>query len=327
MFGVKYDETLRNGCRAAKAPVDLLGMDTGLAEAVKEIKDKLKQELPVPAAAIQTERNESATAEGGEPEHSAAFASFLEGVKARCGDVGAETVEKMREFEAKARALVSSNISLHVYPGTEKELLKILQNDKVASIRGGDRPDSWVGIFVDPCQWGEAITNPNVRTCPLNQNYLKTFLNAVVASRDSQSLTLHSKDMYFFFDSFQPHLHSKLLGALQTPTGQGLSKNTYSVTVSYDEESLRTRRTYVKRESTTFNQLEQMLLVTQEPFQEAMKYRSRSHFKGTNMGNKIGDVSVDPPGSLWSLTMKARCACVCVCSVCVSLVSCTCAFV
>lgn len=169
----------------------------------------------------------------------------------------------------------------------------------------------WVGVMLDPAQWGEAITNPHIRVCPLNQQYLKTFLAAVVKSRDKQQLTLHNRDLFFYFDSFLAGNLSKVLGSFQTPAGDALGKSSFTVFVSYDEDSLRLRRQYIKSNSTTFQQVEQLTLVTAENFGDAMTKQNRKLYKGSNFGNKIGDVMLDSPKTLWSMTLKARIVLVC----------------
>ena len=305
IFTPKYDESLRNGCRAGKVPTDLLSMDTALAALFAEVKTKLSQDIldSRPDQGSEESAPAPAPAESSSPSCSEALTQFMETVRARCGEnTNQETLELMQSCEAKARSLFNSNVSLHVCPGSERELLELLKSSKVAQIRGDKQ--AWVGIFVDNCQWGEPITNPHVRTAPLNLSYLKTFVNAVIASRDPQCLTLHTRDLYMFFDGFQHHQLTKMLGAVQSATGSSLTKNSFQVNLSYDEESLRKRRAYVKVQSTVFDQIEQMALVTSEPFQESMSYRARAHFKGTSVGNKIGDIHVDAPGTLWSLTMK-----------------------
>ena len=35
-----------------------------------------------------------------------------------------------------------------------------------------------------------------------------------------------------------------------------------------------------------------------------MTKQNRKHFKGSNFGNKIGDVLLDSPQTLWSMTLK-----------------------
>ena len=58
--------------------------------------------------------------------------------------------------------------------------------------------------------------------------------------------------------------------------------------------------------STTFQQVEQLTLVTAEPFGDAMTKQNRKLYKGSSFGNKIGDVMLDSPKTLWSMTLKAR---------------------
>ena len=54
------------------------------------------------------------------------------------------------------------------------------------------------------------------------------------------------------------------------------------------------------------DRVEVMSIVTHDAFQDSMTYRARLYYKGSNLGNKIGDVALDAPATLWSLQLKAE---------------------
>ena len=296
---------------ASKSPLDAMLMDTKLGERFTEFKALLRAELDEARAEAsaaaraegQNDPSEGLDADSGKPQRSPAYKAFLEDVQARLGEVtNEETLNLIQFFEDKARNLFASNVKLFVFPSSEAELGKLLDATAAAQVRGSGK--TWVGVLLDPAQWGEAITNPHIRVCPLNLQYLKTFLSAVVKSRDKQQLTLHSRDLFIYFDSFLAGNLPKVLGAFQTASGDALAKQSLQVFVSYDEDSLRQRRQYIKANTTTFQQVEQMTLVTAEVFGEAMTKQNRKFYKGSNFGNKIGDVILDSPQTLWSMTLK-----------------------
>ena len=311
VFGITFDDNLKAALVAGKSPLDALNMDTKLGERYSEFKTFLRHELDEAraeaSAAAQTqmqgEEAENQRDDSGKPIRSGAYKAFLEDVQARVGEIKKEELlDSIQYYEDKARNLLASNVQMFVFPSSEKELGELLEKTAAAQARGAGK--SFVGILCDPAQWGEAITNPHIRVCPLNMQYLKTFLSAVIKNRDNQQLSIHSRDLFIYFDSFLPGNLPKWLGAFQTGGGEAMTKQSFTVFVSYDEDSLTQRRQYIKANTTTFQQIEQMSLVTSESFGDCMTKQNRKHFKGSNFGNKIGDVLRDSPQTLWSMTLK-----------------------
>ena len=305
-----FDENLKAAVVASKAPLDALNMDTKLGERYSEFKTLLRNELDearaeASAAARQTQGEglENLADESAQPVRSVAYKTFLEDVQARIGEIKKkELLESIQYYEDKARNLLASNVQLFVFPNSEKEMGELLGKTAAAQVRGSGK--SFVGVLFDPAQWGEAITNPHIRVCPLNTQYLKLFLGAVLRNRDAQQLSIHSRDLFIYFDSFLGGNVAKWLGAFQTGTGDAMVKQAFTVFVSYDEDSLRLRRQYVKANTTTFQQIEQMSLVTAENFGDCMQKQNRKHFKGSNFGNKLGDVLLESTQVLWCMTLK-----------------------
>lgn len=309
LFRDTFDEHLKSGLRAAKAPVDCLQVDNPLGEKFTELKNLLRQESESvrAAAAADTAAAAETEQEGVSPlkDRSPAFLAFLDNVQAKMGEIkNNDILELIATYEEKARNLFASNVTLSEIPNSETEFAKILQGSAAAAVRGSG--PAWTAVILDPAQWGEAITSPNIRTPPLNLVLLKQFMNAVIQNRDKQSLQLQDRNMVVYFDCFTPGNTSKVLSSLQNSAGSQISKNVMNVYLSYDEDSLRNRRQYVKHNSTIFQQVEVMSIVTHDAFQDSMTYRARLYYKGSNLGNKIGDVALDAPATLWSLQLKAE---------------------
>jgi hypothetical protein len=77
------------------------------------------------------------------------------------------------------------------------------------------------------------------------------------------------------------------------------------VYVNVDEESLRARRGLV-RQGSNFDQVEIMTILTKEDFSLRLPMTKRTHYPGTSMGNKIGDVVLDATDTMWSLTCAEK---------------------
>jgi hypothetical protein len=74
---------------------------------------------------------------------------------------------------------------------------------------------------------------------------------------------------------------------------------------SVDEDSLRARRSYIKQ-GATFDQVEYMTVVTQQGFGTQVPVAKGLHYKGTNVGNKIGDIEYDEPETVWKMSCKNK---------------------
>ena len=84
-------------------------------------------------------------------------------------------------------------------------------------------------------------------------------------------------------------------------------KTMKKVYVNVEEESLRARRGLV-RQGSIFDQVEIMTILTNEDFSLRLPMTKRTHYPGTSMGNKIGDVVLDATDKMWSLTCAEKVA-------------------
>ena len=57
-----------------------------------------------------------------------------------------------------------------------------------------------------------------------------------------------------------------------------------------------------------FEQVVMMTIISNEDFTTQMPFTKRTHYSGTNLGNKIGDVVLDSLDSLWKLKVEDKIA-------------------
>lgn len=136
---------------------------------------------------------------------------------------------------------------------------------------------------------------------------LKTLLRGIMASRDDKGDELHRSDMYFLFDGTAHHNIAKMHGLFTNSLGEAIEKSTKLLYVSIDEDSLHARKTRLKT-GVSFEQMEYVSLVTREEFGAQIPIVKRHFFKGTNSGNKIGDVELAPLDKAWHLTISQKLA-------------------
>ena len=130
-------------------------------------------------------------------------------------------------------------------------------------------------------------------------------LSGINRTRDDKPTELHARDLYFAFDNMIVYNQSAVLKCFQDDDGNQLAKATNKIHVNYDEESLRARRGLV-RPGTFFEQVEMMTIISKEDFTTQMPFTKRTHYPGTNLGNKIGDVVLDSLDSLWKLKVEDK---------------------
>ena len=115
-----------------------------------------------------------------------------------------------------------------------------------------------------------------------------------------------NSDMYFTFDNMISFNQSTVQKCFVDEAGEQLAqKSLKKIYVSVDEESLRARRGLV-RQGSNFDQVEVMTIYTKEEFAMRIPMTKRTHYPGTSLGNKIGDVVLDSIESLWSLTCAEK---------------------
>ena len=302
LFSMKYHESLRAALRQAKSVEDCLDADSKLGEACREVKELLEKErlaaaenapAPVPAdstAASET-RHETLS------QQSVALQEFARSRGLQ--NLDNDKLVALKGFENKARVLVKSNVTLHVFVDKEKELMSVISGSPAGTARGKD--GSWVGIFVDPAHIGEPATAPHARVAPCNVKYLKNMIGSIVKTRDAMQTTLHPRDLFFLFDTGVRTHQSKMMGCILNNEGNPMACCTTNVHITYDENAMRDRR---KSQRTNLDQVENLTLVTSEDFSASMVQRNRKHFPGTNFGNVVGPVKLDPPGELWQLSIE-----------------------
>lgn len=135
-------------------------------------------------------------------------------------------------------------------------------------------------------------------------------LRSIIGSRhaDGKCEALHESDLFFLFDCAAHHNLQVLQRLFVNDEGENFKeKYTKQLYLSIDEQSIRNRKGCV-RNGASFDQIEFMNLVTSREFTSGVQipYVQGLHFKGSNSGNKIGDLSLPAISSLWALPNKTK---------------------
>ena len=130
-------------------------------------------------------------------------------------------------------------------------------------------------------------------------------LSGINRTRHGKPTDLHERDLYFAFDNMIAFNQSAVLKCFQDDDGNQLAKTTKKMCVNLDEESVRARRGLV-RPGTNFEQVEVMTIISNEEFVHRMPFTKRTHYSGSNLGNKIGDVVLDNLDYLWKLKVEDK---------------------
>ena len=219
-------------------------------------------------------------------------------------------LEYVREAEVKATRLIDAHITLAVYPTSEKEAAKILTESAAGKVVGRDGT-KYIGIVIDPGQMGETATSPHLRIPALHVNEIKTLLRSIIQTRNSAAATAETAelglhDIFFLFDNMHPHNMQKLLQCFVDGNNVAVEKHQHRVHLTYDEDSLRARKAVV-RQSVLFEQIEDMRLITRLEYgNTGLPMVRRRNYKGTNMGNKMGDIVLPNYALLWQMSATQK---------------------
>ena len=137
-------------------------------------------------------------------------------------------------------------------------------------------------------------------------------LRSIISSRhaDGKCESLHESDFFFLFDCGTAAHHNLQVLQRLFVDGEGeliKEKHTKQLYLSIDEQSIRNRKGCV-RNGASFDQIEFMNLVTAREFTSGVHipFVQGLHFKGSNSGNKIGDLCLPAISSLWTLPSKTK---------------------
>ena len=135
-------------------------------------------------------------------------------------------------------------------------------------------------------------------------------LRSIISSRHAGGKCegLHKSDFSFLFDCAAHHNLQVLQRLFVDDEGELIKeKHTKQLYLSIDKQSIRNRKGCV-RNGAPFDQIEFINLVTAREFTTGVQipYVQGLHFKGSNSGNKIGDLSLPAISSLWALPNKTK---------------------
>ena len=113
-------------------------------------------------------------------------------------------------------------------------------------------------------------------------------------------------DIFFCFDNSHPITLSKVMGSFVSPSNALLTKSQHILSLIYDEDACRARKSN-QRPPHTVDLLEECRLITAGDFINiGLPHLERNHYPGTNMGNKIGDIRMPNYSSLWQMPLKEK---------------------
>ena len=314
VYMTKYDDVLRTGLRASKTPEDIF--DTGkLQEDLSKIEREFDKEKSPngptdgttdgtageAATASQTQDQQPEATGARESENVAKFLEFVD----KKSPMTEEKMDCIRAAEIQARRLIDAHVSLVVFPKSEKQARAIFKGsiaNKVQGVLG----KKYVGIIIDPGQMGETVTAPHVRIPPLASDELRMFMRALITERappDGNTLAAH--DLYFVFDNGHPVNMQKCTQIFVNSENEPIQKNSFRIYLSFDEDSQRARKSIVR--AMTFDQIEDMRIFSAQPFHDmGLPVLKRLSFPGTNMGNKIGDITLPAYTMVWNEQCRVK---------------------
>jgi hypothetical protein len=171
---------------------------------------------------------------------------------------------------------------------------------------------SSVLVLLDVDLLCESLARPSDRRPPLPEGVVQRLLRGVVQGRGAQNkdgeyCELMPGDVYALFDGTREHLHKVLLEAF-TPknmkAGPDASVKVFNLFVS--EQSLRARKIRI-RGSEPITQRQCMLAVSAKPLvPDAIPEKEHNHYHGTNRGDVIGLIDLDPLEKAWKLPLNAK---------------------
>ena len=119
--------------------------------------------------------------------------------------------------------------------------------------------------MIDPAQFGETATSPQLRIPPLRVDEIKALIRAIIqtssTSTSGEAAELGRHDIFFLFDNMYPHNMQKLLQCFVDGNNAAVEKHQHTVHLTYDEDSLRARKAVV-RQAVLLDQIEDMRLIT-----------------------------------------------------------------
>lgn len=190
VYGVSHDVSLKTGIKNRKAPKEIMEY-LPLKEAMDEISSALDEEKKESAAPVTEVAEDVTVAEhdkkGSGSSDVANTGSTRAGLTTEVDTVDSPVLcglpeEKRAYWAAMALRTVRAHVQLITEPDTASGLTQLISKSSVGELQGTDRQDCILILF-DPKQSGEAMTQPHVRTAPLNTDQLFKLVSGVLESR------------------------------------------------------------------------------------------------------------------------------------------------
>jgi hypothetical protein len=282
-------------------------------EAVQTRLDRIKD-------AVLQERNEAAAEAAMNAAHQDGDASASLGAESAEDEVirGANPTQHAEHGEAYWQALsaqtVKTYIKLVAVDGqTQEGIAQSLAGSEVNKCKGQEQKNS-VLVLLDVDLLCESMTRPSDKRPPLPEGVVHRLLRGcmqgrgVQKNRDDEYCQPLPGDVFALFDGKREHVHKDLLDAF-TPSNKnsGMDASVRVFHLFVNELSLRARTTSLVRGSEPISQKQCMLAVSSQPLvPDAVPEKGHVRYAGTNRGDVIGLITLDPLDSAWQLPFESK---------------------
>ncbi|CAK0851057.1 unnamed protein product, partial [Prorocentrum cordatum] len=319
VYDVKYDANLKHALKYSKTPQNILSDYQGIKETYNDILTELEKFNAQRAVSGSDPRGRVADApEEAEPE----TLDTKERLGKQLGEVkdaiDAAVAEDANHWRAVAHKTVSQQVKLvvHSQPDTMQQYVK----ECSISQTKGDL-DGLVAYHFDSKLAGEAITNPQVRTCPLQEKPYCLLVQTVLAGRappTEKEPGLNPGEIALLIDGGKSGNKRPLLKPWRPVAGDEdedadmddeaaptAAFKTRQVNLIKNEASVRARRVRaVARGAGSIPQLEAMHICGTDMSLPEQSWGEG--FEGTNKGTAIAPIVVDAIENDWTETVKMK---------------------
>jgi len=301
VYASTYDTALLTGVKNHRASEDMLAytaFETVLAE-IEETRSK-EAEAKEPKK-DHDEGGPSGTKSGaGDVENKSDVPGPASGGASGAGDSG-DSGDAAKERAARK---VRAHVRLLAEPASENALVEAIRSTPAGAFSAGGSEKVFTAIVFDAPSCGEAMSQPHLRQPPLRDAQLKKLVWAALRGRNpAGELKLKPRDQVVMFDG-GTHGHERLFKGVFKDTSTPVSAADLKIlrtTIITDEESLKERRRSARG---VIKQGETMYTFTSGRLR--LPLRRRAIFPGTNRGDSIGPVMLDPTSDTWTLSFKTK---------------------
>lgn len=210
--------------------------------------------------------------------------------------LSADEEDELTKYENEAQEKVRELVKLIVEPSSDHTLKTTLETTPLMK----SRPGKWNLIWYDVKLSGEATNQPAFRVPPLKTDRLRRVITGMGLIRGNET-EISDQDVYGILDGGRHGNASAIINQFALPGGKPMKRNVRTVYIAYSEESMQ-ERCQISRGLA--DQMEFLHLVTAGGL--LLTKLPRKHFGGTNTGNFLGPLSLQPLREQWQLTLGEK---------------------